>query len=85
MIQAEDSVSQPFPSPEGSTDAQPEVAMVIEGAPLPSLKNVEQRYVTRVLQVANGNQRQAARILGISRWALSRRLRKYGLQRRTAA
>jgi len=50
--------------------------------PLPSLREVEIRHIERVLQEARGNQRRASRILGISRWSLSRRLRKYGLQPR---
>ena len=85
MVPREDDVSQRSPSAGGSTGASPEVAMVIEGAPLPSLHDVERRYIARVLEEARGNQRQAARILGISRWSLSRRLRKYGLAPRTAA
>jgi len=59
--------------------------MALEDAPLPSLQDLERRYIVRVLQKAHGNQRQAARILGISRWSLSRRLRKYGLPPRAAA
>ena len=50
--------------------------------PLPSLRDVEMRHIERVLQEARGNQRRASRILGISRWSLSRRLRKYGMQPR---
>jgi DNA-binding NtrC family response regulator len=53
-----------------------------EGRPLASLRDVEMRHIMRVLQEARGNQRRASRILGISRWSLSRRLRKYGLQPR---
>ena len=53
------------------------------GGPLPSLREVEIRHIERVLQEARGNQRRASRILGISRWSLSRRLRKYGLQPRS--
>lgn len=53
--------------------------------PLASLRDVEMRHIMRVLQEARGNQRRASRILGISRWSLSRRLRKYGLQPRTEA
>jgi DNA-binding NtrC family response regulator len=49
------------------------------GEPLPSLRDVEMRHIERVLQEARGNQRRASRILGISRWSLSRRLRKYGM------
>jgi len=85
MANPEETVSQPPASPENDTVKLPEVALVIEGAPLPSLHDVEQRYITRVLQVAHGNQRKAARLLGISRWSLSRRLRKYGVRPRSAA
>lgn len=85
MVPREDDVSQRSPSAGGSTGAQPEVVMAIEGAELPSLQDVERRYIARVLQEAHGNQRRAARILGISRWSLARRLRKYGLPARTAA
>jgi DNA-binding NtrC family response regulator len=49
---------------------------------LPSLRDVEMRHIERVLAEAHGNQRRASRILGISRWSLSRRLRKYGMQPR---
>jgi len=54
-----------------------------ERGPLPSLRDVEMRHIQRVLEEARGNQRRASRILGISRWSLSRRLRKYGMQPRT--
>jgi len=53
-----------------------------EKAQLPSLRDVEMRHIERVLQEARGNQRRASRILGISRWSLSRRLRKYGMHAR---
>jgi DNA-binding NtrC family response regulator len=52
------------------------------GDPLASLRDVEMRHIERVLHEAHGNQRRASRILGISRWSLSRRLRKYGMQAR---
>jgi DNA-binding NtrC family response regulator len=54
-----------------------------EHGPLPSLRDVEMRHIQRVLEEARGNQRRASRILGISRWSLSRRLRKYGMQPRS--
>ena len=85
MVPREDDASQRSPSAEGSTGGWLEDAMAVEGTPLPSLQDLERRYIARVLQEARGNQRRAARILGISRWSLSRRLRKYGLPRRTAA
>jgi DNA-binding protein Fis len=59
--------------------------MAVEGARLPPLHDLERRYIARVLQEARGNQRRAAHILGISRWTLSRRLRKYGLPPHAAA
>jgi DNA-binding NtrC family response regulator len=48
-------------------------------AALPSLEDVEMRHIRRVLEDTRGNQRRAARVLGITRWSLARRLRKYGL------
>ncbi len=50
-----------------------------QGQPLPTLRDVEQRHIERVMAEVRWNQRQAARILGISRWSLGRRLRKYGM------
>jgi DNA-binding NtrC family response regulator len=47
-----------------------------------SLRDVERRHIEVVLRAVRGNQRNAARILGISRWSLARRLRKHGLQAR---
>jgi len=84
MVPHEDDLSQQSPSAGGSAGTWLEDAMAVEGAPLPSLQDVERRYIARVLQEARGNQRRAARILGISRWSLSRRLRKYGLPPRAA-
>ena len=83
MVPRENDVSQ-HSSAGGGTGSWLE-AMAVEDAPLPSLRDLERRYIARVLREARGNQRRAARILGISRWSLSRRLRKYGLPSRTAA
>ena len=46
---------------------------------LVTLREVERRYIERVLREVRGTQRRAAKILGISRWSLARRLRKYSL------
>ena len=46
---------------------------------LPTLQDVERRHIERVLAATSGCKRRAAAILGISRWALARRLRKLGL------
>ncbi len=55
-------------------------ALRAAGGTLPSLRDVEMHHIERVLLEARGNQRRASRILGISRWSLSRRLRKYGIE-----
>jgi DNA-binding NtrC family response regulator len=85
MFPREDHVSQRSRSAGGGTGAWLDNAMAVEGAPLPSLEDLERRYIARVLQEAHGNRRDAARILGITRWSLERRLRKYGLPPRAAA
>ncbi len=46
-------------------------------APLKSLKTTEQQYIFSVLQQTKGNQSKAARIMGISRVSLWRKLKKY--------
>jgi DNA-binding protein Fis len=46
---------------------------------VPTLRDVEMNHITYVLGLARGNQRNAARMLGITRWALARRLKKHGL------
>jgi DNA-binding protein Fis len=49
------------------------------GGQLCTLRELESRHIARVLELTGGNQRRAARALGITRWALARRLRKFGL------
>ena len=44
-----------------------------------SLKNVEKDLVIKALQMVNGNQTRAARLLGISRDALRYKMQKFGL------
>ena len=53
--------------------------------PLCTLRELESRHIARALELAGGNQRRAARVLGITRWALARRLRKLGLHSRPVA
>jgi DNA-binding NtrC family response regulator len=50
-----------------------------------TLHEVEARHIARVFELAGGNQRRAARMLGITRWSLARRLRKLGLHTSTQA
>ncbi len=51
---------------------------------LPSLRALERQHIFRVLAAVHGSVGRAARILGISRWALGRRLRKLGIAARQA-
>ncbi|MFO8111658.1 MAG: sigma-54 dependent transcriptional regulator [Desulfosalsimonadaceae bacterium] len=44
------------------------------GDPLPSLAEIEQRYIEHVLDQVNGNKKRAADILGVARRTLYRRL-----------
>ena len=44
------------------------------------LIEIERRHIERVLGETGGRMARSARILGISRWALARRLRKLGIQ-----
>ncbi len=44
-----------------------------------SLKNVEKDLIMKALQMVNGNQTRAARLLGISRDALRYKMQKFGL------
>jgi len=43
------------------------------------LVEVEKRYIQRVMEAVDGNKRQAARILGLDRTTLYRKLERYGL------
>lgn len=53
-------------------------AYASDEARLPTLQDVENRYVRHVLESTNGNKRETARILGISRRTLYRRLEPEG-------
>ncbi len=50
------------------------------GAEVPSLEETERVLMAAALRQANGNKNQAARILGIDRQRLYRKLEKYGLE-----
>jgi DNA-binding NtrC family response regulator len=57
--------------------------MVIAGddpEELPTLDDVEQRYIQRVLKASGGNKTQAARVLGLDRRTLYRKLERYEQQ-----
>jgi two-component system response regulator HydG len=46
---------------------------------LVSLDEIERRYITRVFKSVDGNKAQAARVLGVDRKTLYRKLSRYGL------
>jgi two-component system response regulator HydG len=48
-----------------------------DGSELPSMDEVEKRYIERVLREVGGNKAQAARILGYDRKRLYRKLKRY--------
>ena len=43
------------------------------------MEEVERRYILKVLDTLGGNKRQAAKILGMDRRTLYRKLEKYGV------
>jgi transcriptional regulator of acetoin/glycerol metabolism len=43
------------------------------------LRDLESQHLRQVLDETRGNKSRAARILGLSRWALQRKLRKHGI------
>ena len=49
-------------------------------APLGSLEEAERRHLTAVLAASGGNKRAAARVLGIERKTLTRKLRRLGIE-----
>ena len=50
-------------------------------APLISLAEMERYLIENALNLSEGNQTGAARRLGISRFALRNRMRRYGIQK----
>ena len=50
-------------------------------ASIPTLEEMEARYIEEVLARLEGNQSQAAKALGISRSTLWRKMREYGIER----
>jgi len=50
-----------------------------DSSKIPSLEQVEKDYITWVLKKCGGNKTKAAKIIGIDRVSLWRKLKKYGL------
>ena len=53
----------------------------IEGPKLKIMAMVERELIARALVETNGNQVQAARLLGITRATLRKRIEKFGIRR----
>ncbi len=62
--------------------AEPESPATVpeEEKELPTLEEMEARHIRRVLEHTGGHKANACRILGISRPALDRKIRKYGIE-----
>jgi two-component system response regulator HydG len=67
--------------PEKVRDHRSSHVLVAEDNPelLPSMEEVERRYVLRVLDAVQGNKALAARVLGFDRKTLYRKLERYGV------
>jgi DNA-binding NtrC family response regulator len=71
------------PAPGGEREASPESALAADLAALPergfpTLREMNQLLIEKALARASGNQTSAARLLGISRQALNKRLKRGG-------
>jgi two-component system response regulator HydG len=60
-------------------DPEPELAHAGGDQRVPTLEEIERRHIVKVLNIAEGNKTQAARMLGLDRKTLYRRLKRYGL------
>jgi len=51
-----------------------------EEAPFETLENAVRRHIMDALVLARGNQRQAAALLGVTRWKLARMITRFELR-----
>ena len=61
-------------------NAKKEIYLWFDPSELVSLEEVERRYIAHVLAAVGGNRSHAARILGIDRKTLYRKLESYGIE-----
>ena len=52
----------------------------MEASDFETLENTVKRHVMDALTLTRGNQRQAATLLGVTRWKLARMIERFGLQ-----
>ena len=60
-------------------EAEPADVLRFDGASLPTLAETERRLVAAALRESGGNKNEAARLLGIDRQRLYRKIEKYNL------
>ncbi|WP_319762592.1 sigma-54 dependent transcriptional regulator [Maridesulfovibrio sp.] len=58
-----------------------EIRNIDRGAPMQTLEEVEINHIQKVMLATNGNKTQAAKILGIDRVSLWRKMKKLGLEK----
>jgi DNA-binding NtrC family response regulator len=61
-------------------ESAPPAAEAQPFADLPTLDNLERRYLVHVLDAANGNRTRAAEIMGIDRRTLYRMAERFGIE-----
>ncbi len=81
LVQAREPVLTPdlLPIRRHRGEAEPSSTTPKEHGPLPTLEQVEAAHIQRVLRHTGGHKGNSCRILGISRPALDRKIKKYGL------
>ena len=60
-------------------DARPRVSMPIDGSLPEVLGGIERSLIEKALQLSYGNKKKAAKLLGISRFAMARHMEKLGI------
>jgi DNA-binding NtrC family response regulator len=71
--------------PEAVQSYEPPQVVVERPEEMPTLDEMQRRYIRRVLAACHGNKTQTARVLGIYRRALYRRMNQLGLEASRAA
>ena len=75
-VQTED-LPEKFQSPQMKANARSPLSALFKG--LPSLDELERRYLLHVLETAGGNRTRTAEIMGIDRRTLYRMIERYGI------
>jgi DNA-binding NtrC family response regulator len=78
VVSSRGTLIEAFELPRAGGTAQPADAHPF--ADLPTLENLERRYLVHVLDAANGNRTRAAEIMGIDRRTLYRMAERFGIE-----